>query len=162
MTVPEIRPTFEVDTDLSCADAMSRLRRAITGPEARATGCTATHHAELYVSEAARRPWSPWLSLELEALSAGCRVRGRFSPHPHVWTLYMFCWFALGFSVLVGASWGYAQWVTEVHPWALLCLPIAMLGAAGLFVASLVGQRLGRHQMVELRQVVFDVLSEPA
>jgi len=160
MTVPEIRPTFELEIDLSPADAMNRLRRAISGPEARASGCTATHHAELYVSEAARRPWSPWLSLELEALSTGCLVRGRFSPHPHVWTLYMFCWFALGFAVLVGGSWGYAQWATDVAPWALVSLPVATAAAAGLVAASLVGQRLGQHQMVELRQLVFDVLSD--
>ncbi len=161
MTVPEIRPTFEIATDLSPAEVMNRLRHVISGPEARATGCTATHHAELYVSEAARRAWSPWLSLELEPQARGCRVRGRFSPHPHVWTLYMFCWFALGFAVLVGASWGYAQWATDVHPWALLSLPVATLAAAGLVVVSLVGQRLGRYQMVDLRQVVFDVLSDP-
>lgn len=162
MTVPEIRPTFELDSDLSVADTMDRLRRAMSGPEARATGCAATHHAELYVPEAARRLWSPWLSLELEERSPGCRVRGRFSPHPHVWTLYMFLWFALGFSVLVGASWGYAQWATDSRPWALLILPAAAVGAVALVVTSLVGQRLGRQQMVALRGVVFDVVPTSA
>lgn len=159
MTVPEIRPTFEIVTGLSVVEAMRRLRRAISGPGAAAVGCTATHHAELYIPEPARRPWSPWLSLELEEAPTGCLVRGRFSPHPAVWTLYMFLWFALGFAVLVGASWGYAQWATDSRPWALASLPVAAAAAAALFAVSLVGQRLGRHQMVELRAVVLDALS---
>ena len=74
----------------------------------------------------------------------------------------MFLWFALGFAMLVGASWGYAQWATDSRPWALLSLPVAAVGAAALVVTSLVGQRLGRQQMVELRGVVFDVVPTSA
>ena len=40
-------------------------------------------------------------------------VRGRFAPHPNVWTFYLFVAFGLGFALLVGLTWGYAQWATE-------------------------------------------------
>ena len=160
MTVPEIRPTFEIETPWSVAEAMKRLRTSITGPVATAVGCTTSQHAELYVPDAERHPWSPWLSIELEETPTGCRVRGRFSPHPHVWTLYMFGWFALAFAALVGSSWGYAQWATDARPWALISIPAAVVGASVLYAVSFIGQRLGAHQMVGLRSVVFEALAE--
>jgi Na+-driven multidrug efflux pump len=68
----------------------------------------------------------------------------------------MFLWFALGFATLVGATWGYAQWATDAIPWAFALIPVAAIGATVLVTASLVGQRLGAQQMVELRSVVYE------
>lgn len=74
----------------------------------------------------------------------------------------MFLWFGLGFATLVGAAWGYAQWATDATPWAFTLIPVAAVGAALLVIASLVGQRLGTDQMIELRAVVYDAVSQTA
>jgi hypothetical protein len=122
-------------------------------------------HAELFVPEADRHPWSPWLSVTAEdGDGGGTVIRCRFGPHPAVWTLYMFVAFALGFGLLVGTAWGYAQWSMGVTAWALCSVPAIVVLSAALYGASLLGQRLGAEQMVSLRsslESLIEVADEP-
>jgi hypothetical protein len=85
-------------------------------------------------------------------------LRGRFAPHPNIWTLYVFAAFGLGFSLLVGATWGYAQWATESTPWALISVPLVAILGGALYLASLVGQRLGADQMMQLRAALDELI----
>jgi hypothetical protein len=101
------------------------------------------------------------LSVTARAASGGgSHVKGRFSPHAHVWTLYMFLAFGIGFAALVGATWGYAQWAMEVAPWAWLSLPGCGALALGLYLVSLTGQRLGAHQIEHLEHALDQLISE--
>ena len=133
-------------------DNLARCRRC--------TGVSVGRHAELFVPVDERRVWSPWLSISAVEHDGGAILTGRFSPHPSVWTLYMFLAFGLGFALLVGLSWGYAQWVMERPPWAFLSLPAAAILGGGLYAASVLGQRLGAEQMVQLR-TAFEDLCRP-
>lgn len=124
------------------------------------TGVSVGRHAELFVADEVRRVWSPWLSITAERSSNGSVLRGRFAPHPGVWTLYLFLAFGLGFALLVGTTWGYAQWAIERTPWALLCVPLVLLFGGGLYLASIVGQRLGAEQMEQLRTTLEGLISD--
>ena len=137
---------------------MEKVRdRLSTCPDC--TGVSVGRHAELFVADEVRRVWSPWLSLTAERSSNGSVLQGRFAPHPGVWTLYLFLAFGLGFALLVGTTWGYAQWAIERTPWALLSVPLVLLFGSGLYLASIVGQRLGAEQMVELRATLEELIS---
>lgn len=70
----------------------------------------------------------------------------------------MFLAFALGFSLLVGLTWGYAQWVMDQRPWALLSLPIGVAVGVGLYLASLTGQRLGAEQIARLDAALAELI----
>jgi len=85
-------------------------------------------------------------------------LRGRFAPHPNVWTFYLFLSFALGFALLVGTTWGYAQWATETTPWALIVVPLVIVLGGALYVASQIGQRLGAEQMIQLRAALEELI----
>ena len=160
MTAPAVRPRIE----LALADDPDRVMAALRSRLHDCPGCTGVsvgRHAELFVPEAERRVWSPWLSVTAEAGDrGGSLVRGRFSPHPHVWTLYMFLAFAIGFALLVGITWGYAQWAMDERPWALASVPLGAAALAGLYGASLVGQRLGADQMDHLEAVLRELVGE--
>jgi hypothetical protein len=136
---------------------MQRLRARLSDrPDC--TGASVGRHAELFVPESQRRLWSPWLSVTAEdGDGGGSVVRGRFGPHPAVWTLYMFCAFGLGFGLLVGTTWGYAQWVMGVTPRALYSVPVIVALAVALYGISLVGQSFGARQMEDLRRA-FEAL----
>lgn len=154
MSALRARPRFELELDETPERVMQALRsRLLDCPGC--TGASVGSHAELFVPEADRHLWSPWLSVTVErSARCGSLLRGRFGPHPAVWTLYMFLAFGLGFALLVATAWGYAQWSMEVTPWALVCVPlIAVLGLL-LYGVSLVGQRLGAEQMRELRTIL--------
>jgi hypothetical protein len=139
---------------------MSRLRDRLPGCP-HCTGVSVGRHAELFVPEGERRVWSPWLSVTAEeAREAGSLVRGRFAPHPHVWTLYMFLAFGLGFALLVGVTWGYAQWAMGETPWALLSLPLGLVLGSGLYLVSLIGQRLGAEQIEHLESALHELVGK--
>jgi hypothetical protein len=146
-----------LDIDFEVDALMDRLRDRL--PECpHCTGVSVGRHAELFVPEKDRRIWSPWLSVTAEERFEGTVVHGRFAPHPNIWTLYVFLGFGLGFGLLVGTTWGYAQWATERTPWALITIPIVVILGAGLYLASLVGQALGQEQMTHLRAALEDLI----
>lgn len=160
MTTPRVRPRFELELPDDPDAVMARLRGRL--PECpNCTGVSVGRHAELFVPQSERRVWSPWLSVTAEAArDGGSLVRGRFAPHPQVWTLCMFLAIGLGFGLLVGVTWGYAQWATGETPWALLSLPLGILLAAGLYVVSLIGQRLGAEQIDHLEAALTELVAE--
>jgi hypothetical protein len=158
MTIRKIRPDFELPCSDDTQVVMSRLRSRLAECPL-CTGVSVGRHVELFVPENERRIWSPWLSVSVEDSQHGSMLRGRFGPHPHIWTWYLFCAFGLGFSVLVGLTLGYAQWAIESTPWALLLVPASLLAAAALYSLSLLGQRLSAEHIDRLRHAL-EVLIE--
>lgn len=157
MTTPRIRPTFTIDVDLDPATVMDRLRLRLPHSR-RCAGMSVGRHAELFVPEEIRRVWSPWLSVTAFEGDQGTVVRGRFSPHPSIWTLYLFLAFGMAFAFLVGLVWGYAQWATETEPWALAVVPLVLVAAGALYGISLIGQRLSVSQMEELQAALGELI----
>ena len=159
MTTVRPRPRFELGFDDRPDEVMQRLRDRLKDCP-NCTGASVGNHAELFVPESEQHLWSPWLSVTAEAGAEDrTTLRGRFGPHPTVWTLYMFLSFALGFALLVFSSWGYAQWVMEITPWALYAVPVLVVLGALLYGVSLVGQRLGADQMNDLRSSLEALVS---
>jgi hypothetical protein len=159
LSTPRVRPRFQIEAASDPDALMEKVReRLATCPDC--TGVSVGRHAELFVADEVRRVWSPWLSITAERRSEGSMLRGRFAPHPGIWTLYLFLAFGLGFALLVGTAWGYAQWAIERTPWALLSLPVVLLLGSGLYFASIVGQRLGAEQMDQLRVTLEWLISD--
>jgi hypothetical protein len=155
----EVRPRFQIEIDTNPDALMEKVRDRLSTCR-NCTGVSVGRHAELFVVDAERRVWSPWLSITVEELSDGALLQGRFAPHPGVWTLYLFIAFGLGFALLVGTTWGYAQWAIERTPWALLSVPLIVVLGCALYLASIVGQRLGAEQMDQLRATLEDLISD--
>jgi len=157
VTTPGIRPSFEIEIDRDPDELMELLRRRLPRCP-RCTGMSVGRHAELFVPESECRVWSPWLSVTASENAGGTLVRGRFAPHPSVWTFYLFLAFGLGFTLLVGLTWGYAQWATEARPWALATVPVALVLAVCLYGVSLIGQKMSASQMADLRDALDELV----
>lgn len=157
MTPPRVRPQFEIDLALDADTLMGRVRERLAQCP-HCTGVSVGRHAELFVIPAVRRLWSPWLSVTAEERDNGTRLKGRFAPHPNIWTLYLFVAFGLGFALLVGTTWGYAQWATEKTPWAFVSVPLVAVLGLLLYSASQIGQRLGGEQMQQLRSALEELI----
>lgn len=151
-----VRPRFEIEFVSDPDDVMAGIRGRL--PDCpHCTGMSVGRHAELFVPESEKRVWSPWLSVTAHEHDGGTTLTGRFAPHPNIWTLYLFCGFGLGFALLVGTTWGYAQWATERTPWALLAVPAVVISGTALYLASQLGQRLGAEQMDRLRDALIEL-----
>jgi hypothetical protein len=93
------------------------------------------------------------------ATDVGCQLFGRFSPRPEIWTFCMFLYFAMALVLSGGLLVAYVQWSLGASMTALWSVPISLLVIAGLHTASLIGQGLSRHQMIELRQQLDQILA---
>lgn len=153
-----MRPTFYIELPLTPEEVMARLAAGIAHPDCPCHGVSVERHAEIFIDRAERRFWSPWLSLSVEEGVEGSRLRGRFAPAPSIWTFLMFLYFLFGFAMFAGVMYGYSQWTLGLRPWGLLAFPVCAVAIVSIFVAGLVGQRLGREQMAMLRELVDHAL----
>jgi hypothetical protein len=107
--------------------------------------------AYFFVDEEERKVWSPHLSVQVEPRAEGSLLRGRFGPHPELWTLYMFLYTGVGFLAVMGAMLGFVQWQSGMAPWGFWGLALGIPGMAILYWISATGQKLSSHQMADLK-----------
>jgi hypothetical protein len=147
----EVRPSFSVPLSGEANELMELLRERIGKTDH--VDCTSSKGrcAEFFVPEGERRLWSPYLSVQVDATGETTVLRGRFGPHPEVWTLYVFLSAAMGFMAVIGMILGFVQWQSGMEPWGLWGLYLGAPGLLCLYVVSAIGQRLSAHQMSDLR-----------
>lgn len=177
MSPLEMQPTFSMDFPLPSKELMGRVRHAIASLGASTRAVTAGTCVEIAPPKDETRFWSPHLSVQIsdvpesghdhvssalvssEDSPAGrSQLFGRFSPRPEIWTFCMFLYFALGLLFCGGLLVVYVQWSLGRAISAVWALPIAILGILGLHIASWIGQGLSKHQMIELREQLDQIL----
>ncbi len=118
----------------------------------------AERRIELLPHRSTRHFWSPQLTIDVEDGAEGVRLRGRFGPHPHVWTLYV-AMHAIGAMGTLGAVvFGVSQYLVGQTPWALVALPASPILAALVWALGFVGQGLGAEQMYRLRRFLEECI----
>lgn len=138
------RPTYHLHASAPPDEILQRLTAAL-GDRATFAG----PHLLLGVKPPERRPWSPWLHVDIRSESNvdGSLLVCRLSPHPSIWTGVMLAELALLSTVFFAACFAVGQHVAEVAPWAWWITAAALIAAAGLWVAAQLGQRLAKDQM---------------
>jgi hypothetical protein len=157
-----VRPRFELTIDFAPQVVLARLDRALADPACGLVGSILDRHVELLVEHKRRHFWSPWLSAEVRPKGAGVMITGRFGPHPNLWTFFVALYAMWSFGAIGALVFGYSQWTLGHPPNALWGVPFAALLALGQYVGSIVGQRLGRRQMGEIRRFVRQALDTAA
>ena len=155
-----MRPEF----DLQVEDPLSflvLLKKALPG-HARCAGQVFKNHAVIRMRDEVRHFWSPYLYLEARLPDEYGEVetpslRGRFAPHPNVWTLFMAIYGLLSLSAIAGLMYGASQWWLGWTPWGFTIVPAAVLLFAFVYGAAFIGQGLGAEEMYELRSFVEQV-----
>ena len=154
-----MRPKFTVEIPVPADQAALRIREELDTPELRPISVAAARCVDFMVDPAARRVWSPRLSIQIDDSAHGSSLRCRFSPRPDVWTAFVFVYFAVVFLIVFGATLGYVQQISDETAWGYWAVPIGLLIIACIHGASYVGQRLAAAQMLALRGRLESVLS---
>lgn len=156
---PLLRPTFTIPLAGPREGAVASIReRLAAAPELAGRWRGKGRWAEVYLPETERRIWSPYLSVRLDEEGAGCTLFGRFSPHPEVWTFFMFLYVLVAFIVLFGATLGYVQWASGERAWGLWAVWIGVPVLGLIHGASAMGVKLAQAQMRRLRGELEGVL----
>lgn len=165
MSAVELRPTFLLNTKLSEEEASQRIRQSFaavdqsTGPNYH--GQFNGRHAMISIDETQRHFWSPWLHLEVRDDSPSQSVvAGRFSPHPSIWTAFMFSFFAIGCVTLFAGMFGVSQQMSGQSPWAYFVIPVGLIVALVLWFISKTGQKLAHAEMEQMRARVESCLAK--
>jgi len=154
MAPPRMRPRFEFQlpvTGETWLDALQSRLRNEAGP---LRGQVFRKHAVVQMRDAEQTFWSPYLNLEVEDEPDGSAIRGRFSPHPNVWTMFMAIYILLALAALGGLSYGAVQYTLGQAPWSLLIVPAAVALFGFVYGATLIGQGLGAEQMYIMRSLI--------
>lgn len=125
------------------------------------SGLVAPGRLELHMHGKDAHFWSPQLIVDVEELASGCKLLGRFGPHPSVWTLFMAAYAACGLLGLMSAIFGFSQRMIEQPPLALWGIPVTLALASGLYALGVLGKGLSEDQMEQLKQVLFETV-DPA
>jgi hypothetical protein len=155
MSDVKFRPTFLIKTDLSTEQAVQRIKYSFThrvddGLSRDYHTQFNGHHAMISIDESKRHFWSPWMHLEVRNDDQQRVIAGRFSPHPSIWTAFMFAFLSLGCLTLFAAMFGVSQQMSGQSPWAYYFIPIGLLVAAVLWFISQAGQKLAHAEMEQM------------
>lgn len=161
-----LRPTFEhVVRGVTPEEAVARLAAALGERESGLPHRRAGRHFMVWLPEARRHTWSPWLHLDCNEVAGEPRATelfGRFSPAPSLWTGVMLTYLALATVAAGGGLFGYSQWLVGESPWGLWLVAGALVAAFLILLSSRAGQTLARAQMSELVEAVELALPDAA
>ena len=153
----QLRPTFFLSVP---GDGRSMLRKICEAVEKNPQfqGQFRDQHALISMVESERHFWSPWLHLDIRTEGEQAGLFGRFSPHPSVWTAFMFSYLSLSVIAFFAMMVAVAQVIAKESTWAWWVLPICLLTGVLLWTASQIGQRLAHSEMVALREMIDELL----
>ena len=162
---PRMRPRFIVAVTCSADQVVEVFRSDKVDNPQSIEGNFSERHCVLNMPEEVRQFWSTQCGLTIEdarSVADGpdrpTRVLGVFSPHPEIWTAYVFAIGVLGIIAVCGLMYAIVQLSMGHGPWALLASVFAVLVAGLLYTSTLVGQGLALGEMYALRSYVEDCL----
>lgn len=162
MTAVRMRPRFTISLRPERDDAIEAIRERLAADEGFAGRWMGKGRwAEIHVSADQRRVWSPHLSIRVDTPEVGehgCELVGRFAPNPSVWTFLMFLYFGVAFLVVLGAIFGYVQWVSNEPAWGFRAVWLGVPCLILIHVIGAIGQRLGYEQMASLKAELDEVV----
>lgn len=152
---------------------MASLRERLDDNEQGVEGSFSRKNAVLCMRPGNRRFWSPCLDLTIDGVeepSADApdvpkvdprvKVWGTFSPRPEIWTAFVFAIGVLTILSVINVFFGIGQFMSGQSPWALLIPVGAILLAAAIYAAALIGQGLSGDDMYRLRAYLDECLDE--
>ena len=156
MSSAQLRPTFMLETELGDKDLKRCIIKAFTTREDGSReetwhGQFTGNHAMISIDESKRNFWSPWMHLEFRKVENGQQVHGRFSPHPSIWTGFMFSYLALSVLAFFGMMFGLSQQLSRQSPWGYYAIPVCLVIGILLWIASRIGQNLAHDEMREMK-----------
>jgi len=148
-----IRPGFETTTSLNRAElAKNILEQKSAHPGFNLM--TYETYSVLQICKQDQHYWSPELHLTFSDDETNMVVRGKYQPHPNVWTLFTLLYLAAVLTLLAILLIGMTKISLGISTNALFLSLLPAAGIFGLYFASQIGQRLGHEQTEYLHEIM--------
>ena len=160
-----MRPRFELQLPVGRERWLGALKSLLHNNAGSLRGQVFRKHAVVLMRDGERTFWSPYLNIDVQDEPDGSAIRGRFSPHPNVWTMFMGVYILLAITALGGLSYGIVQCTLGQSAWGFWLVPASVALFGFVYGATLIGQGLGSEQMYVMRKLVdracVDALNAP-
>ncbi|MCF6353312.1 MAG: hypothetical protein L3J06_09910 [Cyclobacteriaceae bacterium] len=151
-----IRPRIREFTNYSQEVVIEKFKAIIDSNKYPLHAKIIEHHLVIKWHNEKQAFWSPELTLEVvdnylkedeySDHKEQTLLRGYISPQPAVWTFFVFAYVGLGLACLSFVVYGTSQMMLN-QPTSLMWYTLGcLIGIAGVFIASQIGQRLGEDQ----------------
>jgi hypothetical protein len=157
----EIRPRFALKIESEPNAAMDHVEASIYKDKT-VSGDRSDQLIFLKTPSWERHYWSPEMSvrIEVEEYTDYTTVSCLVGPRQAVWALWAFIYSAFLMVTVFGGIFGLVQYNQDgSSPWIWI-IPIGAILLSSAFVASKIGQRKGRDQMLHLISVLYHSLEE--
>lgn len=154
------RPRFSMESSHSPDALISVLNEALNQVDCKIKGLAISGHATLKLPAEQQKLWSPQLTLEIlpAETGEGSLIKGVYGPAAGIWTLFMFLYVTIGFTIFVLLFWGMALVsLGEAAPMMWFTLPLVGI-LVFLWISAQTGQRLSRHQINILHEFLTETL----
>ena len=158
MTSFRIRPKFEASVEKTSEEIIKILNHGLELANHPFDSIDYPGHFIIRIKKENQHYWSPQLNLTFDDQENGCLVRGRYEPHPNVWTLFVLLYLALSILVLFVAILGLTRINLGMEARILWILPILGALAAGMYLVSQIGQKLGAEETFDIHHLVENSL----
>lgn len=155
-----MRPVFDIPLQSDGQKVLRRLDELLQSDVDGVVGQVVPRYAVLQLAPDRRTLLSPFLNIEVQPHDSGTVLKGRFSPHPNVWTGFMAIYGVLAMLGLLSALWGLSEWWAGGSAFILLGAPAAAGAIAFVYGAALIGQGLTADEMYDLRALVDRAVRE--
>lgn len=147
-----IRPRIYVETPLTADEINQRIRQELRSQNRLCDGQSTKGFATICPPEEEQHFWSPQLTITLEETDEGSEIRGLYGPKPSVWTMFVFFYATIGFSIMILSMIGLSYWSLGKSAGFIWLLPILVIVFFTLYGVAYFGQKLGQKQMTNLHR----------
>ena len=157
----EIRPRFALKIDYDPTKALNHLEDSVA-KEKTVSGDRSEQLMFLKTPSWEQHYWSPEMTvrIEIEEYTDFTTVSCLVGPRQAVWAMWAFIYSALLLITVFGGIFGAVQYSQSGYsPW-IWVIPIGVVGLSSAFVASKIGQKKGRDQMLHLVSFLYHSLAE--
>lgn len=147
-----IRPRIYVETPLSPDEINHRIRKELRSQSRLCDGQSTKGFATICPPEKDQHFWSPQLTITLEEAEGSSVIRGLYGPKPAVWTMFVFFYATIGFTILIMSMIGLSYWSLGKSADFLWLLPVLIFLFFTLYGVAYFGQKLGHKQMTNLHR----------
>jgi hypothetical protein len=160
----EIRPRFTLKIVCEPEEALLHLKKCIIN-DTSVSSLRANHtknYVFLNIPSWNQHYWSPEMSVRVEKgeFSGAVTVHCLIGPRQSVWAMFTMFYAAISILTLFGGMFGFVQYQTSGSSTFLWTFPIGFFLWSTVFIASKIGQKQGRDQMLHLVSFLYHSLSE--
>lgn len=154
MTSFRIRPKFEVFVETTSQEIVALLQQGLEMAGHPFDSVEFPGHLIIRTRKENQHYWSPQVDLTFEDQENGCLIRGRYGPHPNVWTLFVLLYLAIGILALFVSILGFTRINLGLEARILWLLPVLAAMALGMYLVSQIGQKLGAAETFDIHHFV--------